>query len=251
MLNPVPLLDLLKSEIAESDEVSTPLYKKLQRGIHKAIDENVINADEALPSERDLASYLGVSRITIRRAITGLAEDDILTQKRGAGTFINSRMVQPLSNLTGFTEDMAARGMETDIQWLDRSVGTASPHEAKVLKLISGTKVSRLYRVRTAEGTPMCLEYACLPSHFVPVPKDITQSLYGYLDKAGNKPVRASQIIRAELFSIEHAHLLGVEPGSACLYIERQSFLADGTPVEFVRSHYRGDSYDFIAELNL
>lgn len=251
MLNPAPLLDLLKSEIASHSETSISLYKKLQRGIQKAIAEGIINADEALPSERDLASSLGVSRITVRKAITGLAESGILTQKRGAGTFITKRMMQPLSNLTGFTEDMAARGMQTDIVWLDRSVGTASPHEAQMLKLEPGAQISRLYRVRTAEETPLCLEYACLPNVFVPKPLDVTQSLYKYLERHGKKPVRATQKIRAELFSIEHAHLLGVQPGSACLYIERQSFLSDGTPVEFVCSHYRGDSYDFIAELNL
>ncbi len=251
MLNPAPLLDLLKTEIADNYGISIPLYKKIQRGLYKAIENNLIGSDEALPSERDLAASLGVSRITIRRAIAVMAENGALLQRRGAGTFVNIRVVQPLSNLTSFTEDMASRGIKTDLIWLDRSVGIASPHEAEMLQLTAGSKISRLYRMRRADDRPLCLEYACLPNKFVPEPKLIKKSLYKYLDGIGKKPIRAMQKISAELFTIEHAHLLGVEPHSACLYIERRSFLDDGTPVEFVCSHYRGDSYDFIVELKL
>jgi GntR family transcriptional regulator, N-acetylglucosamine utilization regulator len=251
MLDPGPLLDLLKTEIIGQEEVNQPLYKKLKRGIHKAVDDGLIDVDESLPSERDLASSLGLSRITVRRAVTELAESGLLIQRQGAGTFVNNRVEQPLTRLTGFTEDMTARGMQTDITWLDRSVGIASPHEAQMLNLEIGAKVSRLYRIRSAEGVAMCLEYACLPNDLLPDPGQIGQSLYEYLEQHAGRPVQARQKIRAELFDMEHAHLLGVQPGSACLYIERQSFLADGTPVEFVRSHYRGDSYDFIAELQL
>ncbi len=251
MLNPTPLLDLLKAEVASIDEINLPIYQKLQRGIIRAVNSGLISTDESLPSERSLASSLGVSRITIRRAITGLAESGILSQRRGAGTFVSKRMEQPLSQLTGFSEDMIRRGMTTTTTWLERSIGPASPHEIQMLNLQPGADVSRLYRVRNADETPLCLEHACLPVAFLPDPTEVTQSLYDFLAQSGKRPVRAIQKIRAELFSIEQAHLLGVPLGSACLYIERQSFLADGTPVEFVCSHYRGDSYDFIAELNL
>lgn len=252
MLDPVPFLNLLKSEISGQEEISQPLYKRLRRGIQKAVDEGLVSSDEALPSERDLASSLGLSRITVRKAISGLAEGGLLTQKRGAGTFVNGdRVEQPLTRLTGFTEDMMARGLTTEIAWLDRSIGTASPHEAEMLGLDTGENVSRLYRMRSAEGIPMCLEYACLPVEYLPDPNLVDGSLYEYLEQTLGRPVQAKQKIRAELFDMQHAHLLGVQPGSACLYIERLSFLADGTAVEFVRSHYRGDSYDFVAELQL
>lgn len=251
MFDPAPLIKFLKSVLKENAEVSIPLYKKLQRGIHKAIDDELISVDDALPSERDLAASLGMSRITVRKAITELAEDGVLIKRRGAGTFIKSRFVQPLNSLTSFSQDMAVRGVDTDIVWLDRSVGIASPLEVQKLNLSSGAMVSRLYRMRTVGEQTICLEHACLPIEFVPEPSLVKKSLYSFLESVGKKPVSAKQLIRAELFSVEQAHLIGVQPNSACLYIERQSFLADGTPVEYVCSHYRGDSYDFIAELNL
>jgi GntR family transcriptional regulator len=228
-----------------------PLYRRVQRGIRHAIEIGTIGQEDALPSERDLATLLGVSRITIRRAVQELAEEGLLSQRQGAGTFVTPRVEQPLSQLTSYTEDMTARGMVPTVHWLNRSVTSASPDEALALNLSPGAKVSRLYRLRFADNRPMCLEHATLPQKYLPDPESVDQSLYAALDQNGCRPVRALQRLRAELFSPEHAALLGVQAGSACLYIERRSFLADGASVELVRSHYRGDSYDFVAELQL
>ena len=97
----------------------------------------------------------------------------------------------------------------------------------------------------------MALEYAVVPRAFLPSPDEVEKSLYDALAKYGKKPERALQRLRAELFDGETAKILGVPDGSAALYIERRSFLANGTPVEFTRSYYRGDSYDFIAEMQV
>ncbi len=215
------------------------------------MEQGAINPGDALPSERDLAAELGVSRVTVRKALRRLVEEGLLIQQRGAGTFVASRVDQPLSKLTSFTEDVSSRGMSPGVTWLDRSTGTAMPEEALALNLSPGAKVSRLYRIRLANGNPMCVEQATLPRHMLPDPTVVETSLYATLAKLGRHPVRALQRLRAELLNMEHARLLQVAPGTPCLYIERRSFLAEGHPVEFVRSHYRGDSYDFIAELRL
>ena len=67
--------------------------------------------------------------------------------------------------------------------------------------------------------------------------------------RAGIRPVRALQRLSAESLSAEDARVLGVEPGAPALYIERISYLKDGRAVEFTKSHYRGDAYDFVVEL--
>jgi GntR family transcriptional regulator len=119
------------------------------------------------------------------------------------------------------------------------------------LNLSPGTEVSRLHRLRRADDRPMAVEMATLPRHFLDDPFAVENSLYATLAKAGFHPQRALQHIRAEVLSEDMAGRLQVPPGSAALYIERQSFLADGTPVEFTRSHYRSDCYDFVAELHI
>lgn len=229
----------------------TPLYRRLQRGLRKVLEQGAIGAEDALPPERDLAEGLGVSRVTVRKALRQLVDEGLLVQQRGAGTFVASRLEQPLSSLTGFTEDMSARGMTPGVEWLDRSLGTAMPEEALALNLSPGAMVSRLYRIRLANDKPMCIEQATLPRDVLADPTVVKDSLYVELEKVGKRPVRALQRLRAQLLQFEQARLLQVEPGTACLYIERRSFLADGRPIEFVRSHYRGDSYDFVAELRI
>ena len=241
----------VRKEAGLGVESPTPLYRRLQQGIRKALEQGAINANDALPPERELASRLGVSRVTVRNALRQLVEEGLLVQQRGAGTFVAKRVEQPLSSLSGFTEDMSARGMAPGVVWLDRSVGTAMPDEALSLNLSPGAKVSRLYRIRLANDRPMCIEQATLPNDLLPDPTVVEESLYTALESMGLRPVRALQRLRAQILEMEHARLLHVEPGTPCLYIERRSFLADSRPVEFVRSHYRGDSYDFVAELRL
>jgi GntR family transcriptional regulator len=97
----------------------------------------------------------------------------------------------------------------------------------------------------------MALELAVIPTRFLPDPSEVQGSLYDTLRRRGYTPHRALQRLTAVKLTAEFAEQLGVPEGAAALYIERRTLLEDGTPLEFVRSHYRGDAYDFIVELNL
>ena len=98
---------------------------------------------------------------------------------------------------------------------------------------------------------PLAIERACISSEFLPDPARVTGSLYTALEQRGCRPVRAVQRISAYNIKEPDAALLGVPPGVAGLSIERVSYLASGRVVEFTRSLYRGDAYDFVAELTL
>jgi GntR family transcriptional regulator len=239
---------------AALDETSpTPLYLQLQRVIQDAVAAGRIRTDEALPSERDLARQLGISRVTVRKALSGLVEKGILVQRWGSGTFLASPMhvEQPLSRLSSFTDDMQARGMEPGAQIIDRSHGPSSPKESMALGLSPGEPVSRLQRLRLAGGIPMAIEHAVVPARFLPDPYLVEGSLYTALRARGHAPRRALQRLHAVLLSDEQAKLLDVPPAGAALYIERRSFLEGGEAVEFTASYYRGDAYDFVAELSI
>ena len=243
------ILSVLKEELEADARSFTPLYLRLQRAIRSLIDDGMLDADDALPSERDLSQALGVSRVTVRNAIRDLVEDGLLVQRRGAGTFVSRRIEMTLTAPTSFSEDIIARGMEPEYRMLDFHVGPATPLEADMLELGEDAQVTRLYRLRVASGKPMCLELACVPTALLPGDVELNGSLYSYLSERKARPVRAIQKLRAQLFETEQARLLGVATGAAGLFIEQQSFRADGVPVEYVRSHYRGDAYDFVIEL--
>jgi GntR family transcriptional regulator len=227
-----------------------PLYQQLQRALRDAITENRLAADEALPPERDMAGEFGVSRITVRKALDALVNEGLLTRRQGAGTFVASRVEKSFSKLSSFTEDMISRGRRPESVWLSRSAGAVTPEESLTLGLSPGAQVYRFSRIRYADGAPMALEYSTVPGFSLPSESAVGESLYESLEKHGSRPVRALQRLRAVLFTAERARLLGVPDGSPGLLIERRGFLRDGRPVEFTQSYYRGDAYDFVAELN-
>ena len=227
-----------------------PLYQQLQRAIREAIHTHVLAPDDALPAERQMASELSVSRITVRKAIDGLVEEGLLVRRQGSGNFVCSRIEKNFAKLTSFSEDMRSRGRTPHSEWLKRSEGAVSPEEALTLRLSPGAPVYRFHRLRFADDSPMCLEYATVSAEALPSLDAVDNSLYEALEAAGNRPVRALQRLRALLLNTEQARLLHAREGDAGLLVERVGFLRDGRAVELTQSFFRGDTYDFVAELS-
>jgi GntR family transcriptional regulator len=244
----VPSLSALIGNLDE--DRSLPLYQQLQRGLRRAIETKLLAAEDALPPERELAEEFSVSRITVRKALDGLVSEGLLTRRQGSGTFVASRVEKSFSKLSSFTEDMTSRGKTPRSMWLKKSQGTVSPEEAMATGFAPGTPVYRFNRLRYADDTPMSLEFCTLPTFVLPSLEAVQTSLYGALEKAGFRPQRALQRLRAVLLTAQQTELLHGKEGDAGLLVERRGFLGDGRIVEFSQSYYCGDTYDFVAELN-
>jgi GntR family transcriptional regulator len=241
-------------KIRASPRTGAPLYLQLEKSIEDAVNAGLVGPGDSLPSERDIASRAEVSRVTVRRAVQDLVRRGVLVQRHGSGTFVATpvgRVEQSLSTLTSFTEDMARRGMTVRSTWLDRGLYAPSPDEMMKLGLAAGEKVARVGRLRCGNGRPLAIERASLSASVLPSPDGIGASLYAALEKTGHRPVRAVQRISATNLGDPDARLLEVPAGSAGLHIERISYLATGKVIEFTRSLYRGDAYDFVVEMRL
>lgn len=231
-----------------------PRYMQMRKRLSDGVEQGLLKAGSPLPSEREIAAITGLSRVTVRKAIQALAKDGIIVQKQGSGSFIASdapQIEQSLSRLTSFSEDMSRRGMVSSSIWLERGIFMPSPDEVLALALSPDDQVSRIARLRTADDKPMAIERASLSTQLLPNPLLVETSLYDVLDRAGLRPVRALQKISAINLEDDNASLLDVAPGMAGLRIERTSYLRDGRVVEFTQSIYRGDAYNFVAELRL
>ena len=229
-------------------------YVQLRKRLSDGVEQGLLKAGTSLPPEREIAAITELSRVTVRKAIQALAEDGVIVQKQGSGSFVASetpQIEQSLSLLTSFSEDMSRRGMVSTSVWLERGVFMPSPDEVLTLALSPDASVSRLARLRTADDQPMAIERASLPTDVLPNPLLVETSLYEVLGQKGLRPTRALQKISAINLGEENAALLDVSPGKAGLRIERTSYLADGRTVEFTQSIYRGDAYNFVAELRL
>lgn len=230
------------------------LYRAVVDALRREVETGRFAETQLLPPERVLCELLEVSRTTLRKAIADLIVEGVLFHRHGAGTFIHRatpRVDQPSSRLTSFTEDMRLRGLEASSRELERGVFLPTPEEAMMLGVRPNDRVFRLDRLRLADGSPMAIEHAAVPLHYLPESNSVGASLYEALSAQGYRPTRGLQRLRATLISDAEADLLGVARNSPALHIQRIAYLADGSCVEFTKSCYRADAYDFVSELTL
>jgi len=244
------LIDFLRPDVSRSGS----LYTQLARSLTQAIDEGLLLDGDFILPQRDLAEALGVSRVTVRKAIECLVAEGLLSQRQGAGTVVTRRaqvlIRKNIAVLNSFTDDMVARGLAPSSSWVARVTVQASVKEAQALNLSPGDLVSRFTRVRYASATPMAYEIATVPGNLVPNALAVGDSLYHALEALDARPIRAVQTMTAINAEPAVGQALKINTPDAVLYIERQGFDGTDKPVEFTRSWYRGDLYNFVAELN-
>ncbi|GAB3579917.1 GntR family transcriptional regulator [Amycolatopsis endophytica] len=207
-----------------------------------------------IPTERALATEFAVSRTTVRQALADLTAEGRLHRVQGKGTFAAEPKLAQRLQLSSYTEDMRAKGREPSSRLLEVEELTAEPELAKLLGVRNGAKVLRMRRLRLADGEPMALETTHLPlGRFRGLRKHVSAggSLYAVLrEHYGVEMDSAEETIETALAGPQEADLLGADVGTPMLLLSRHSFAADGKPVEFVRSIYRGDRYKFVTTLS-
>lgn len=238
----------LKNLAPDRDD-STPLYHQIAARLRDLIKEGRLDSGHALPSERALSELTGASRVTIRRAIEQLVGEGLLLRRQGSGTYV-ARIEQHGSDLTGFSDYAEQHGTAAGSIWLIRTLSTPTAEEAAILKIPQTAQVARLGRVRLLDGEPLAIENAVVPAGLLPPVEKIGDSLYAALSATGNRPVSGTQRLRASLATSVEAGFLSMPENGEILRIDRRTYRADGTPVEYTRSAYRGDRYDFVTDLN-
>lgn len=238
---------------ADADE-PTPLYIQLAGALRRLINQGNMEEGEALPAERKIMEATSLSRVTVRKAIDLLVKEGLLRQKRGSGTYVSDglpKIEQPLSLLSSFTEDMLSQNHAPSARWLAKTLAFPTPEEVMLFGLTPGDKVLRLDRLRIGDGIPLAVEYATVPASILASAELITHSLYEALDRVQARPVRATQRLRARALPAKEAMLLDAAPGEPAVYMERASRLKNGQLVEFTRSYFRSDTFEFVAELSI
>lgn len=231
-------------------EAPTPLYLQLKNALVADIDSGQYKPHERLMSERELGEKFNVSRITVRQALTEMIREGILYTQVGKGTYVSeSKIKQELQTLTGFTQDMAARGTVASGQVLEARVIPATLTLAAIFSVPMNTELVLLSRLRLSDGMPLAIEVAyilhrvCLGILQYDFSKE---SLYNILAAHFNTIlVRAEQTMEASLATPKEAELLQIISPSPVLRIERLSYNEQNTLVEYVISVYRGDRYKF------
>lgn len=231
-----------------------PLYYQLKEIIKRQIETRELKPRDVLPSEREYSEKFGISRMTVRQAITELVNEGLLYRQQGKGTYVSEpKIEQGLMQLSSFTEDMLRRGLQPSAKLVSIQERVGDEKVTLALNLPEEAQIIAIKRLRLADGEPMALETCHLAyDNFKEILDENLEnrSLYQFLEKRFDlKLNKAVQVIEPGIARAEVARLLHIRPGDPILILERTTFDQYDNPVEFVSSLYRGDRYKFVVEL--
>lgn len=241
---PVPLS---AAAPAAATEGSVPLHIQIREAIRRQVrDGELIDESGRLMTEAELGRHFGVSRITIRNAITPLVTEGMFARTRGRGTFLRSNQPENwVGRLMGFSETIRDAGYQAGARVLQQ--GMTNRHDADVRKQLQERAVWQLKRLRLADDTPIAIEHAFYPPDIgLELEKRdlISIIMYRVFEEELGHPIKeARQTISASLADPTGAKLLGVKAGSPLLAIERLTLGTEGRPLELLRAVYLPDYF--------
>ncbi|HEY4387483.1 MAG TPA: GntR family transcriptional regulator [Ktedonobacteraceae bacterium] len=231
-----------------------PRYYQLKEIMRGKMSSGEWKPGELIPSERELSEQYGISRMTARQAITELVNEGLFFREQGKGTFVSQhKITQQLIRLTGFTEDMRARGQRPETRVLSANMVPADELTAERLRIHPGQSIFNLQRLRLADSEPLAVEVSQIS--FIGcerlLEEDLEQnSLYRLLETHyGLTLVEAEQELEAGLITEEEARLLNVTVGSPALYTRRTTYAERDQPIEYARAVYCGGKYTFYTSM--
>lgn len=236
-------------------ESPTPLYLQLKNALTADIDAGVYKPHERLMSERELGEKYKVSRMTVRQALTDMIRGGILYTRAGKGTYVKApKIKQELQTLTGFSQDMTARGKSTSGRVLAANIVPATLTLAAIFAIPTNTELVQLSRLRLSDDIPLVIEEAYVLHKVCAgiLEYDFSkESLYNVLATKYNiHLVRAEQTMEASLATAQETELLQLTPPSPVLRIERLSYNEQNILVEYVMSACCGERYKFHTTLH-
>jgi len=217
------------------EQVRTILERRIRDELH---------AGEAIDSERELVQQLGVSRVTVRQAISDLVDEGLLERTQGRGTYVTGPQVNSQLHLMSFSREMRARGLQPRTEVLSAETEPADERVAAGLQIAPGDEVVRLERIRLADDTPMAHEVGWYPSALFP---DLLGHKLNFVydllaERYGMTATHGEQNVSAESADADRARILGIARRAPLLVTERTTWAGD-VVVEYSVSWYRADRY--------
>lgn len=246
----VPLLDIQAVDPDAPQSVALQAYRILER----SIGERVLTQGTRLPSERELAGRLGVSRSTLRQVLGALADAELIEASPQRGWFVaRGPLSDPPNALISFTESARLRGIVAGSRVIDRRVRPITLAEQEELRAAPGTEILEVRRVRTLDGTPVTVDDSRIVVPRVPGIESTDledRSLYEAMaETAGGRPVRSDYALHADGADETVAELLDIEPGAPVLVGRELAYGRSGDCLLTARLVYRADAYTFRATL--
>jgi len=232
------------------DPSPVPLYVQVKDRLRERIYDGTYAPHAQLPPESEMGSIFGVSRITVRQALSDLQREGVIFKIPGKGTFVaKKKAAQELTRLEGFAEAMTRKGYDIYNRVIGHRNLPANNEVAQQLQVDTGTVVAEIRRVRHLNGEPVSLEITYLP-------QDLGQRLRN--EDLSNRDIflifendfgialgHADLQIGAIVADQALAEALQVTEGSALLRIERLTYTAEGKPLDFEYLYFRSETFQY------
>lgn len=240
------LIERLRVRMAQPEKL--PLYVKFAQEVRQAVRDGDIKRGDFLPSERDFVLALGISRITVRKALELLAEQDIVVRGRGYGTYITHQLKYRLKHAMGFSQQVAAAGKKPGTLWVSKSRILCPSEIAEQLRLPVGCEIYWLKRVRDIDGQPVSVEESYVPLDLIADIDRIEISLYAYFRLQGVIPVRTQSWVSAQPATPAFIASMKIATTMPMLVVKALAFDANDRPIDYSINYCRSDIYVFYAE---
>jgi GntR family transcriptional regulator len=201
-----------------------------------------------LPTEGELVKRFGVSRATVREAVTSLVEAGYVTRRHGSGSYVAERRRMPhgLDSTLSYLAMIESAGAQAGMRVLDAVLDQYSKLDSP-LQLSQGDMVLAVERVRTADDKPVIYSRDRIPARLLKADLDLENlhpSLFGLLRSSGHAADHATATLRAVASTSRTAKVLGIRRGKPLLYIEEIDYDRDGTPVMLSREWHVSEAFD-------
>lgn len=235
--------------------IPIPLYYQLKNIIQSEIQKGTYQQGDLIPTEKELSEYFGLSRTTVRQAITELVQEGKLFRIKSKGTFVAKPKIKQdfIKRLETFNEQIRRLGMTPSTKLLEMKVVPAPEDVAEVLKLKPDAQCIEIDRLRFADSEPNVVVRTYLPydrCSFVMQHDLEKESLYEILaQREQTRVYRINRIMESVLTSEEDARLLKINLGQPIHFFTSTGFNPAGDPVEYSQARYRGDRNRFEVDL--
>jgi GntR family transcriptional regulator len=233
-----------------------PFYHQLKQILVADVERRGLTPGERLPGDHELCATYGVSRTVVRQALSELEFEGRIERIKGRGTYVAQPKTAEglVQSLTGFYEDVAARGGHVRSEVRLFEVVPADKQVAADLEVEPGHPTITLERLRFVDEEPWNLTTAHVPQEIAPglIDDDLSEaSLYSLLEgKYGVQIVRGRRSVEATVAGNALARSLGIRRGAPVLALRSVSYGTDGRPVESFVGYHRGDRSRFEVELS-
>ena len=225
---------------------SVPLYRQLEAVLRERIAQGEWSEGDRFPSENELCSLTGLSRMTVRSVINELVNEGILFRIRGKGTYVAPQKLHMGSTAyAGIREQLERMGLPTQTRLAAFRRTKAGAKAGRMLGIKPDAQVQYIERLRIIGDQPVSIHRSYLPQNLVPnldrYDLEGRQLCHILQEHYGLRARFSTQTLESVSAQPGEATMLSIQKGDPVLLLEEINRLENRSIFEFTQIVFRGD----------